>query len=912
MNRREFLQQSGAAVAFAALYGVVGRAATLEDKVVALVYPTDDPVVGAPSVKWALELLGQAITQRGLRLRITNSIKLAEGADFCLLAAGPGGAFGRPADAAPATAPESLAIVPGKLDGRDVLWISGSDARGLMYALTEVADAVALGIDSTQALRPLQPVRESPPNQVRSVIRLFASDVEDKGWFNDRDFWRGYFGLLAANRFNRFSLGFGLGYDQPIGLRDTYFYFAYPFLVDVPGYPVRATHLPDAERDANLAMLRWISDEAAAQGLDFQLGLWTHAYRWIDSPSANHVIEGLTPETHAPYCRDALTRVLEACPNITGITLRIHGESGVPEGSYGLWRTIFDGCQRGGKRVPLDLHAKGMDQPTIDAALACGSPLTISPKFWAEHMGLPYLQAAIRPTERPTGKPGKGLFTQSEGARSFLRYGYGDLLREDRKYSVVHRIWPGTQRVLLWGDPVFAAAYGRVSSLCDVKGCEIFDPLSFKGRKGSGHPGGRDGYRDLTLRATGGDFEKYRYTHRLWGRCFYNPQTAPEIWDRQLRKDYGAAAESAGKALSLASRILPLVTTAHCPSAANNNYWPEMYVNMAIADESETPEPYTDTPKPRRFGTVSPLDPQLFSTVEEFVASVVTDKLDSRHPPTEVAQWLHRLASGAEDALRKAKRTSGENAALRRLAIDVETVIGLGRFFGEKLTAASWYALYQIEGGADTLAQALKAYRSAREHWRQVIEITIPVYVADVSYGEGWFQRGHWADRLAAIDRDIEVMARKPISSSAGPSAAAHKLDLLTRSIFRPAVVPGPLEVRRTKAGQSIEIRLTDRGGQFRSVIIYFRSMNQAEIWQSTLMRGEKRSDGTIYFAAIPASVADNNYPLQFYLEVQDDDIRPSTMPRLRLEMDQMPYIIVRASDLARPEGVAIGTGIEI
>jgi hypothetical protein len=41
----------------------------------------------------------------------------------------------------------------------------------------------------------------------------------------------------------------------------------------------------------------------------------------------------------------------------------------------------------------------------------------------------------------------------SAGTRSFLRYGYGDLLREDREWGVLHRIWPGTQRLLLWGDP---------------------------------------------------------------------------------------------------------------------------------------------------------------------------------------------------------------------------------------------------------------------------------------------------------------------------------------------------------------------------------------------------------------------------------------------------------------------------
>ena len=82
-----------------------------------------------------------------------------------------------------------------------------------------------------------------------------------------------------------------------------------------------------------------------------------------------------------------------------------------------------------------------------------------------EHMGLPYHQAGIRPVELPRpSRADQGFFSRSSGSRSFLRYGYGDLLAEDRRFDVVHRMWPGTQRMLLWGDPLFASAYGRTSS----------------------------------------------------------------------------------------------------------------------------------------------------------------------------------------------------------------------------------------------------------------------------------------------------------------------------------------------------------------------------------------------------------------------------------------------------------------
>ena len=86
----------------------------------------------------------------------------------------------------------------------------------------------------------------------------------------------------------------------------------------MPGYDVRASGLGDEERDRNLDTLRYIGDQATRRGLHFQLGLWTHAYQWTDSPDANYTISGLDPATHAAYCRDALTALLQACPGIHG------------------------------------------------------------------------------------------------------------------------------------------------------------------------------------------------------------------------------------------------------------------------------------------------------------------------------------------------------------------------------------------------------------------------------------------------------------------------------------------------------------------------------------------------------------------------------------------------------------------
>ncbi|GAG33120.1 unnamed protein product, partial [marine sediment metagenome] len=250
----------------------------------------------------------------------------------------------------------------------------------------------------------------------------------------------------------------------------------------------------------------------------------------------------------------------------------------------------------------------------IDVALATGMPVNISPKYWAEHQALPYHQAAIREQERShRGGEKRGFMAFSGGSRRFLRYSYGDLMCEDRRYGMLYRIWAGTQRLLLWGDPALAAGYGRCASFCGCQGMELCEPLTFKGRMGSGVPDGRDGYADVALRPEGGDWVKYLYTYRLVGRLLYNPGADPETWRRFLRSRYGPAADAIETALAHASRILPLITMAHHPSASNNAYWPEIYTNMPIVDP-ERPQPYRDTPDPKRFVTVSPLDPALFSS----------------------------------------------------------------------------------------------------------------------------------------------------------------------------------------------------------------------------------------------------------------------------------------------------------
>jgi hypothetical protein len=880
MNRREFLKQSGVAAGL----GIAPLSAAAP-RGVSIITDPKDPIASAGSVKWATGELRDALAAQHVTVNMHPSVQQAGAADLCVVIGGghtPG-------------SPETMSLAPGKVAGKAVVFASGSDARGAVYAALELADRVHHSTDAMSALQIAHEMTEQPANPIRSIAKYFESDVEDKSWFYDREGWRAYLSMLAAQRFNRFSLNFGLGYNFPRNVRDVYLYFAYPYLLSVPGYDVRVSNLLDAERDRNLEMVRFIGQETVARGLEFQLGLWTHAYQWVDSPDANATIQGLNAKSHAPYCRDALNALLKTCPSISGLTFRVHGESGVPEGNYEFWETLFQGIVRSGRKVGIDMHAKGMDQKMIDVAQATGMPVTISPKYWAEHMGLSYHQAAIRELEMPHERKLEGPFTLSAGSRSFLRYGWGDLLTENRPYSILHRIWPGTQRMLLWGDPALAAGYGRHSHFCGTQGVELCEPLSFKGRMGSGFPAGRCAYADASLTPMR-DWEKYLYQYRVWGRLIYNPETDPDGWRRHLRQTVQGAAKPAEAALANASRILPLMTTAHGVSGSNNTYWPEIYTNMPIVDP-ERKQPYRDTPSPHRFGTVSPFDPQLFSTVDDFAAELLSGNPAAKYSPMDVAQWLDDFSAAAARHVKEMQEQAGSNrgAEFRRIAADVDIQAGLGRFFASKYRAAVLWSLYDRTGDRSALEQALKQYRSARAAWSELANEAKPIYRADITYGMTPHLRGSWLDRLPAIDDDIADMEKR----SQAPAAASghHDPERVRRAIA--AVVARPQHAavtcrhtpaNRFRAGEPLKIELALEKGSAQSVRLHYRHVNQAERWRDAAMELRDR----LYGATIPGDYTQSRYPLQYYFDLRDASAFPALYPGLNAELSNQPYFVVR------------------
>ena len=854
-----------------------------------VVVDADDHINADPTALWAVGRLSEVLAAAGLSV---GSPGQQSGADLRIVAAlpaSPAAELLSEGTTSPSAA-ESF-VVQRRLSDEDVLTVMGADGRGLAYGLLDLADLAALSDDPLASLREVADTSESPATPVRSISRGFVSDVEDTPWFHDREFWQEYLTELATHRINRLQLALGMQYNyshDPDAV-DNYFCFAYPFLLDVPGYDVHAGGVSDEERDQNLEMLRFISDQAKLRGIGFQLGLWNHAYEMLDSPNIRYPISGLTPDNHSQYCAAALEQLLRSCPSIDGLTLRVHYEGGVPEPGHEFWRTVMSAVTTLDRPIELDLHAKGVDEGLVDVARETGSPVVISAKYWAEHQGLPYHQASVRDKEKATSEPGAGLRALTAHQRRFTRYGYGDFLREDRDYGVIFRIWPDTQRLLLWGDPVLAAGYGRLGTIGGALGVELCEPLFFKGRKNSGEPGGRDPYADSDLRLGRDDWKKYSYTYRLWGRLLYNPDADPSSWRRYLRREYGEAAAAVEGALGAASRVLPLVTVVHGLGASNNGYWPEMYVNMPIAGGAHSEHYEFDTAEPTTFGGVSSFDPTMFDRINDHADDLLAGRCSGRYSPVETAQWLERLADEAEQSLQTAQAKVGDdsNPSYRRMAVDVTVQLNLARFFAGKNRAGLSYALYERTREPGHLRAAVEAYQVARGAFARVVDATSGVYRPDVTFGTRLSEHGHWADRLPGVDRDLEALQAEAERAGAGAGTDAVQPPQLSRS-GRPLVshrVPGSFS-----RGAELPLEAFIDEPFDGRVTLHFRHLNQGEDY----LTAEMAEEGERYTASIPAAYTDSAYPLTYFFTVRDAAGDAWIVPGLDQTLSNQPYHLVR------------------
>jgi hypothetical protein len=336
------------------------------------------------------------------------------------------------------------------------------------------------------------------------------------------------------------------------------------------------------------------------------------------------------------------------------------------------------------------------------------------------------------------------------------------------------------------------------------------------------------------------------------------------------------------------------VLTAHGASAGNNTYWPEMYLNQSIPDPKKR-NPYTDSPSPRVFGNVSPMDPQLFLRINDFAAELLKGERSGKYTPIEAAQWIEDYSDAAAGHLARTEVTAEGKMRpeFLRMSVDVAMIVGLGRFFGAKFRSGVLYGIFEQSGDRNALEESLNYYKKARNFWAELANRARDIYKPDITIGENPVIRGHWLDRLPAIDEDITFMANMlEQTKSSGETQPENVRLAILEAIGRPvraSAVCQHIQPKQFQVGKPLDIELSFEKIP-KSARLYYRHVNHAERFESV----EMQLVGKRYLATIPAVYTDSMYPLQYYFEFREGPKSAWMYPGFNADLTNQPYFVVR------------------
>jgi len=747
--------------------------------------------------------------------------------------------------------PGSLCIRHLREGNESLTLIAGADERGLSYAILEAARAVELVPEADLPLAGIPEATESPYLRVRSMtVQLFNADLEAE-WYFDEEFWAEYFQLLARCRYNNFTLTFShqTNYLTPV----------YAYLVDVPEFSqVTVKGLTPRDRQRNLAMLKRITEMAEERGLDFTLGIWTQlpVEDYSGEIRVTHLPTGLTA---ANYCGTALRTVLQACPAIDAVQFRMNAEAGVSEDQQtDFYRPLFRAIGDCGRAVRVDLRYKGLRPETIQMALAMQLDVTVSTKFWCEHMGLPYHPMAEDTHYRES------------------RYGYGAMLAKPHDYRVIYRLWTvGSNRLLLWADPDYARRFAESCRLGDGEGFEVFALLTNKGYGNA--PGKWRIFADRSYESYRWEQQRYWFYYLVFGRMGYNPKCDAEVWRRELRHRFGEAAGDIERAYESGSQILPLIAATCMPSASQWRWWPEMDTGGSLQEYAHTAP--SDTAQFYGIRTWKRAENWWREPWDEFppgfVEDVVAGRVTGRWTPPQVSRHLNQLANQTLQALVNAGRRIPDfsDAEFRATRLDLRVHAYLAQYHAEKAMAAMHLAFFQVTGDSSRLQPARDRMQNALSAWTRIVEATDGVYHDNLVFGHsegskrsrgGHHHSGHWKDRLPEIEADVECLREllykhQPVAGRYKRFPAESPLQNL------PLVAHEPLE--SVIAGKDLAVRASVTSRRpIKLVRLHFRPLDQTVDWEHVDMR----SSGDHFEALVPGEKIEPRWDFMYCFEILD------------------------------------------
>lgn len=812
----------------------------------------EGPDLGAPS-RHGLAVFEAAARARGWKITRSSSAAQSK-ADRIVLVTHSDGQL---------NTPEALAVRKFNVDGKPTLLLAGADERGLMYALLEAAASITA--DPRDVFDAVREVEETPAIRDRALSVYTMNRAHWESRFYDEAYWRRYFDLLAADRFNRFTIIFGYengGFLAP----------PYPYLFDTPGFAqVRMAGLTRKQQQRNLAALNRLIELAHQRGIDVTLGIWDHIYRagvqtggadWVDEFKGRTIpnsVEGVTSDNLSAYTLAALRELLVRVPAADGLQLRVHEESGLhPAEMVDFWRAVFENLHKTKPAMKVELRGKNTPDAVIESALALGIDLRIETKYWMEQMGLPFHPVHVNPPNQHD-----------------RRAGYADFLRYPQRYQMTWRLWNGgTSRVLLWGDPEYVRRYVATTALYDSPNFDVQEPLATK----------MEAQRPDTpafalmpekYRYYDYEFERYWSFYQLWGRLGYNPQTPAEVSRREFRRRFGAAAADVETGLEAASRVLPRIVASVYPYDLfpTTRGWAERQaLGNSLAE-------YADN---------EGSDVELFENFAEAADRILAHGATPKVTAEATSLWFDETSDAVQRSAADALASGAEGKEFDSAITDLRILALLARFHARRSMAAVHYNLHLRNHRKAELLAAFEGETEAVAAWRDLVAAAGDHYAFNLAMGACSKNLcGHWRDELATLEANLvklEALTRSTKDDGSSerawtpPASGDRTPPTIEQEPVVSAVIGKPLR---------IVARAVDSSG-VRFVRLRYRHVTQYEDYATLDMQPTGRPDE--YAATIPLDFIDPQWDLMYFIEGVDSEGNGTHWPDFEREA---PYVFV-------------------
>lgn len=831
------------------------------------------------SVAHGLAKLTETLRAKNISFEEVHSLSEARGEYFIVagLASGEGAAARmlKAGNHSLPHAPEALTIWKTNWQGDPAWVIGGFDDRGLMYGLLDVADRIGWSTHAKSPMSEVKEITEKPDVSERAVSIYTMNRAYWESRFYDEAYWAQYLDMLARNRFNSLVVIFGYengGFLAP----------PYPYFFDTESFPdVQMVGITPQEQQRNLEALNRLIKMAHGRGIRFTVGIWDHIYRGgvqgggipgtKDAPDqpVEGLVWGVNADNLISYNKAALAKFVREVPDLDGIQFRMHNESGLQKGEQlNFWSDVFRMMKETAPHLRLDLRAKELPESVIHSALDIGINFRIATKYWMEQMGMPYHPTKTNPE------------------KSEIRHSYAYLLRYPQRYRMHWRLWNGgTARILLWGSPEYARRFAESTHLYDGDGYEVNEPLATK-MEAQPHDAKpfellKPEYRYYTW-----EFERYWHFFQMFGRIGYNPDTSPEVWNREFERRFGSAAGPlVEKALHRASWVLPRIITSSYPYSLfpTTRGWAEK-------------QRLGDLPV---FAKAQLSDLQQFATFDEEAQIRIEGGETPKILPSANSRWFERTSSDVSKLIGQAERSVGNNRnkEFNATLTDLKILSNLALYHAHRIPAAVSYRIFERTQNPSALDDAIAHERNAIEAWRGIVVAAADVYADDLMLGVCVANLcGHWRDELAALEKGLASLEEKrqrfrvEAGTSKTPSDTASRYQSSSNEddekLFQFTHVP----VVSSPAGKPLTVNVqVSASAGVKWVRLRYRSVNQDLEYNTLEMLPTGEKDG--YEATVLADEINPEYDFMYFVEAMDNKGRGRIYPDLNKET---PYRFVK------------------